>query len=55
MGGFQRFPVDFRVPGTKLCSSGRVKNMIILRQRARQKVLDSDARFHHVAGFPALR
>ena len=33
----------------------RVKNLITPRERARQKVLHSDARFRHVAGFPALR
>ena len=33
----------------------RVKNLIIPRERARQKVLHSDARFRNVAGFPALR
>ena len=52
---FRGFSQDFRVPGIKPCSGGRVKNLIIPRERARQKVLHSDARFRHVAGFPALR
>ena len=33
----------------------RMKNLITPCERARQKVLHSDTRFHHVAGFPALR
>ena len=50
----QRFSRDFRTPGTKPCSGGRVKNLMTPRERARQKVLHSDTRFRHVAGFPAL-
>ena len=33
----------------------RVKNLIVPRERAHQKVLHRDTRFRHVAGFPALR
>ena len=40
------------MPGTIVCSRGRVKNLIAPRERARQKVLYADARFRQVAGFP---
>ena len=40
------------MPGTIVCSRGRVKNLIAPRERARQKVLYADARFCQVAGFP---
>ena len=53
--GFQSFSQDFRMPGSIVCSRGRVKNLMAPRERARQKVLHSDTRFRHVAGFPALR
>ena len=52
---FSVFSQDFRTPGSLVCSRGRVKNLMTPRERARQKVLHSDTRFHHVAGFPALR
>ena len=52
---FQSFSVDFRMPGSIVCSRGRAKNLMTPRERARQKVLHSDTRFRHVAGFPALR
>ena len=51
--GFQRILQDFRMPGTIVCSHGRVKNLIFAPcERARQKVLYADARFCQVAGFP---
>ena len=55
LGGFQSFSRDFRMSCANVCSRGRAKNLIALRERARQKVLYSDTRFRHVAGFPALR
>ena len=49
---FQYISVDFRMPGTIVCSRGRVKNLTAPRDRSRQKVLHADARFCQVAGFP---
>ena len=49
------FSVDFRTPAANVCSRCRVKNLIIPRERAQQKVLHSDPRCRHIAGFPALR
>ena len=40
---FQRISRDFRMPGTIVCSRGRVKNLIAPCERTRQKVLYTEA------------
>ena len=55
---FQRFSAYFTgFPRVRhnVAHRRHVKNLITPHERARQKVLYSDARFRHVAGFPALR
>ena len=55
---FERFSAFFTAfPNARdhVAHRRRVKNLMTPRERARQKVLHSDARFRHVAGFPALR
>ena len=52
---FSAFFTGFPNARDNVAHRRRVKNLITPRERARQKVLHSDARFRQVAGFPALR
>ena len=52
MRAFEAISQGNRMPGLTAGSRGRVKNLIVPRDRARQEVLYVDARFDQVAGFP---